>query len=155
MSGESIKRKTQGEDHRNKSVSYVHRHKPGPLQLAHPFSSSLTRSLQPPAPSHPPSLQIPPLPLLGTRNWRVWDARYLACCYTPISLSSQAECTNPQDADGNIWQKKLLSALVCLTCNRNHCSSYCWQISDDIFFSLFTFFTLVNNQSPSVCFFFF
>lgn len=109
MSGESIKRKTQGEDHRNKSVSCVHRHKPGPAGTPFLFQSnsspSTTLILTTPSPPHPPSLQIPPLPLLGTRNWRVWDARYLACCYTPISLSSQAECTNPQDADGNICRK--------------------------------------------------
>lgn len=54
MSGESIKRKTLGEDHRGKSVSRPGRHKPGPSQQARPLSSSpllLIPSSLPPSPA--------------------------------------------------------------------------------------------------------
>lgn len=95
MSGESIKRKTLGEDHHIKSVSSAHRHKSGPLQQAQSFSSSLLLPLTPPFSSHQ-ALLSPRRPPPGTGDLKAWHTSCLACCYTPIAWSSQAECTNPK-----------------------------------------------------------
>lgn len=110
MSGESIKRKTQGEDHRDKSVLTARRHEPGPLQLAQPLSSSLLLSLVSP-PSHP----IKPSSFLsltgpgeakhgGDGDLRAWHAPCLVRFYTPISWPSQADKSH--DADGPHMAKR-------------------------------------------------
>lgn len=71
-------------------------HTLSPPVSSSPWSPLLLNPSSPPPPSAAPR---------GIGDLRAWHAPCLACCYTPISRPSQAECTNPKTLTDHIWPK--------------------------------------------------
>lgn len=101
MSGESIRSKTQGEDHSGESVTSSHRHEPDPLRMAHPLTSQLRFF----------SFHQTLLPPGGL--WGFWSLKctLLSLLLRLISTPRQAECTNPEMLTDHIWPKGALRPL--------------------------------------------